>query len=278
MQRSVTILGLIASVGLLLAVFAFALKNPELFIDDLNGTHSDSTSTNADVVTSSGAKISGAVVGSQETQMRESAKIRDVELDALQNEQWLQQVGPAATNNESSSLDDAFDFAPERPTDVVNLIDSAQENLKHNDSSSELDNESPATIGSIPEDNEDLTQRALQELQGMSFSDIRFQFGQLTLSDKALQKIDSVASILKSNPSINAQINNYTDSYGDNNFNLELSRQRANTVYEAFLDRGVSKRQLSFEGLGESNPVTSNATLAGRKKNRRTEIQFFEAN
>ena len=84
--------------------------------------------------------------------------------------------------------------------------------------------------------------------------------------------------ILKENTNIHAKINNYTDSYGDDNFNLELSRQRANMVYQAFLDRGVNEQQLSFEGLGESNPLTSNATLAGRKKNRRTEILFFEAN
>lgn len=266
MQRNVIFLGLVASVGLLLTVFAFALKNPELFIDDVSGSHGNSSSLNSAESALVGATISGEVVGSQETQMRESAKIKDNELDALKNEQWLQQAGPAT--EAGYSFNDALDFAPERPAGAAKPLPGNN----RFDANTEIDNDS------ISEESLPSTERVLQELNSMLFTDIGFQFGQLTLSSKALKKIDVVANILKAQSNINAKIKNYTDSYGDENFNLELSRQRANMVYEAFLDRGVSKRKLSFEGLGESNPVTSNATLAGRKQNRRTEIQFFEAN
>lgn len=270
MQRSMTFLGLVASVGLLLAVFAFALKNPELFIDDVRITYADSTVSSSDKSPLVGAKISGEVVDSQEVQVRESAKIQEAELDALQKEQWLQQVDPKLA--EYADIGDELDFAPELPTGKVKPLNNSADSDVNDVNTQDIVQDGVAAKESAPS-----IKQALKELKDMTFADIRFQFGQLTLSDKAIQKIEAVASVLKKNPSINAKINNYTDSYGDDAFNLELSRQRANMVYQAFLDRGVNKQQLSFEGLGESNPVTSNATLAGRKKNRRTEILFFEA-
>ena len=272
MQRNMAFLGLIASVGLLLAVFAFALNNSELFIDDLSSDSTESTPLSLDESAPIDAKISGDVVGSQETQVRESAKIQKAELDALQKEQWLQVADPtldeASLIEESLINDDALNFAPE-------IILSGKVKDSATIESVDVENNEIAIKAEEPQAS---SKQLLEELRNMTFTEIQFQFGLLALSDKALQKVTEVANILKENTNIHAKINNYTDSYGDDNFNLELSRQRANMVYQAFLDRGVNEQQLSFEGLGESNPLTSNATLAGRKKNRRTEILFFEAN
>ena len=254
MQRSVAFLGLVASVSLLLVVFLFALTNSELFfIDDTIKTDLTVSGSSEPVLVE--AKISGEVVDSQAVQIRESAKFHDSELEALKNEQWLQQIDPSVVND--SITDAELDFAPEISTASLQAFQSSAKDNQGNSTSVE---------------------EMLQALNKMKFTAIRFQFGQLKLSDKALLKIEMVANIMKNNLNIIAKINNYTDSFGDDDFNLELSRQRASMIYQAFLDKGVDKRQLSFEGLGESNPITSNATLAGRKKNRRTEILFSEVN
>jgi outer membrane protein OmpA-like peptidoglycan-associated protein len=55
-------------------------------------------------------------------------------------------------------------------------------------------------------------------------------------------------------------------------YNLELSKKRAKSVYNEVLSRGISNQRLSFEGLGDTSPISTNKSEAGRSINRRTEI------
>lgn len=118
------------------------------------------------------------------------------------------------------------------------------------------------------------TNKALARLKQMSFKQLTFKFGELTLSDKGLSLVREVSQVVRTHKNINLAVNNYTDSYGDDNFNLKLSKQRAKVIYDAFLAEGVAKRQISYKGYGEANPIASNSNLAGRRINRRTELEF----
>jgi outer membrane protein OmpA-like peptidoglycan-associated protein len=66
----------------------------------------------------------------------------------------------------------------------------------------------------------------------------------------------------------------HTDSVGSDAFNQKLSEQRAASVVSFLLSQGVAADKLSSEGRGESEPVDSNDTDAGRAKNRRVEIHL----
>jgi outer membrane protein OmpA-like peptidoglycan-associated protein len=67
-------------------------------------------------------------------------------------------------------------------------------------------------------------------------------------------------------------VTGYTDSVGSDAYNLRLSERRANTVREALVAEGIAADRITTKGMGESNPVASNDTAAGRAQNRRVDI------
>ena len=75
-----------------------------------------------------------------------------------------------------------------------------------------------------------------------------------------------------SNSSIKLRIIGYTDSTGDVDFNDNLSIIRAKSVYNFLIRKGYTSSLLSYEGMGESKPISNNKTNKGRQLNRRVEI------
>jgi outer membrane protein OmpA-like peptidoglycan-associated protein len=73
-------------------------------------------------------------------------------------------------------------------------------------------------------------------------------------------------------PELVAKITGYSDSLGNEQYNLNLSRTRADIVKSYLLGNGVDSSKLESKGLGSQNPVASNETWQGRAKNRRVEI------
>jgi OOP family OmpA-OmpF porin len=100
-----------------------------------------------------------------------------------------------------------------------------------------------------------------------------FNFDKATLRPQGKGKLDEDAKMLNAYPDIHAKISGYTDSIGTKKYNLKLSKARAATVAKYLESKGVAADRLTEEGYGESNPVASNKTVAGRAKNRRVEIE-----
>ena len=69
-------------------------------------------------------------------------------------------------------------------------------------------------------------------------------------------------------------IKSYTDSYGDARQNEKLSKLRADAVKNYFIVKGIDPARITAIGLGDKNPIASNADWAGRNINRRIEIEF----
>ena len=104
--------------------------------------------------------------------------------------------------------------------------------------------------------------------------DVNFEFNSARLTAADKEKLNIIAARLKKDAA-NAQlkVTGYTDSVGNEAYNLKLSKARAQSVVEYLIDSGVPRSQfVSAEGAGESNPVASNQTPEGRAQNRRTEI------
>ena len=64
----------------------------------------------------------------------------------------------------------------------------------------------------------------------------------------------------------------YTDSVGNSDYNQQLATQRAVSVRQALIERGIDPARLKAYGRGDADPVASNATAQGRAQNRRVEV------
>ena len=88
--------------------------------------------------------------------------------------------------------------------------------------------------------------------------------------------LDLVVALLKENPDTRVNIAGHTDSNGADEYNNRLSAQRAEVVQKYLVRAGVNPSRITVLSYGESKPLTTNDTSAGRKFNRRTEIQFVK--
>ncbi len=112
----------------------------------------------------------------------------------------------------------------------------------------------------------------------LTLSDVLFESGKSTLLPGSMRTIDKLADFLKAYPNRNVLIEGHTDNVGSEEYNIELSLKRANSVADALIERGIDKNRILTQGLGEAYPVATNKTKEGRQKNRRVEIIVLEEN
>jgi len=86
----------------------------------------------------------------------------------------------------------------------------------------------------------------------------------------------SILSILKEYPRSKFSIDGHTDSVGSKALNQKLSESRASAVMTFLIENGIDSGRLTTNGYGEDSPIDTNATRAGRKNNRRVEVQLVK--
>ncbi|MGA2939661.1 MAG: OmpA family protein [Syntrophobacteraceae bacterium] len=92
------------------------------------------------------------------------------------------------------------------------------------------------------------------------------------------KEIDTVAEVVKKYPETKIKVDAHTDCIRSEEENLALSELQAWTIKKALVDKGVAPSRVTARGWGESKPVVSNATDAGRKVNRRVTIMLTAPN
>jgi outer membrane protein OmpA-like peptidoglycan-associated protein len=105
-------------------------------------------------------------------------------------------------------------------------------------------------------------------------SDVLFNVNSSTINPGAFGsgEIARVANIMNKYPDTTIKIIGYTDSTGSEDYNLQLSQQRAVAVLNALAAQGVNSGRMTAIGMGESNPIADNSTAEGRMQNRRVNI------
>ncbi|HFD88050.1 MAG TPA: hypothetical protein ENJ35_10290 [Gammaproteobacteria bacterium] len=106
---------------------------------------------------------------------------------------------------------------------------------------------------------------------------VNFEYNSSRLTSRARMILDEVADELKNYPNVKIQVQAHTDSKGSSGYNLWLSKARAQSVIDYLATRGVSTRRLIPIGFGETQPIASNKTDAGRALNRRVEFKVISS-
>lgn len=106
-------------------------------------------------------------------------------------------------------------------------------------------------------------------LKNIFYSSNKFQ-----LDPTSQVELDNLMDFLNQNPTIKIQISGYTDNVGSDKDNQVLSTNRAKSVAEYLISKGIDKKRVSYMGYGATHPVADNHTAEGRALNRRTELSI----
>jgi len=105
---------------------------------------------------------------------------------------------------------------------------------------------------------------------------VYFEIESAVASEIVQRALDESALILARNPDVQVEIGGHADSSGPEDFNMKLSIRRAEFVRQYLEQAGIDSARLTIRGFGESQPVASNETIAGRTENRRVELKVIE--
>jgi len=106
----------------------------------------------------------------------------------------------------------------------------------------------------------------------VNLSDVLFDTAKSTLKPGAREKLARVSGILVTHPDLKLEIEGHTDSVGSDTYNQSLSERRAESVRSYLVSQNIAAQTITVAGFGESRPVATNDTAAGRQRNRRVEL------
>jgi len=115
------------------------------------------------------------------------------------------------------------------------------------------------------------------EAQKMKIEPVYFDTNKATFTATEKAKIDKLVTLLKENSNYNVNVTGYADSQGADNYNLNLSKNRASSVVKAITSGKINKKRIASKGLGEASPAATNDTPEGRALNRRVEFEVVKA-
>ena len=104
---------------------------------------------------------------------------------------------------------------------------------------------------------------------------IQFEFDSYVLMRSSFVELDKVIEYLKVNAQVHVRLSGHTDFIGSEDYNTVLSRNRARSVVDYFISKGINPNRIISYGYGKSRPLVMDKTDEGRKINRRVEIRFI---
>lgn len=120
-----------------------------------------------------------------------------------------------------------------------------------------------------------MVQETNEQLEMLVQGDVMFDVNSSTVREDSMAVLKQVGLVLGEYPNGNVVVTGFADATGDAQSNLELSRKRGEAVKTALLKNSegtISTERIVAQGLGETQAVASNESMAGRELNRRVEI------
>lgn len=111
--------------------------------------------------------------------------------------------------------------------------------------------------------------KSLEKGKEFILSNIYFDTDKYDLKPASFTELNKLVEVLKANPQFAIAIHGHTDNVGNKSYNLRLSENRAKAVANYLISKGIAESRITTAGYGNSQPIASNDTEEGRKKNRR---------
>lgn len=138
------------------------------------------------------------------------------------------------------------------------------------------DDKCPDTAGTLANQGcPEVTDEAIKKLNDYAKT-ILFDTAKDSFQKQTYPVLEAITSILKEYPNSNFTIEGHTDSDGKDAANQTLSDNRANAVKGYLVEHGIASSRLTSKGFGETMPIDSNKTKAGKANNRRVEVKLVK--
>jgi OmpA-OmpF porin, OOP family len=128
----------------------------------------------------------------------------------------------------------------------------------------------------VPIKDDDLTRQTLTPGKTIALKNIYFEFDRDELMPRSYVELNKLLKIMQEHPKMAIEIVGHTDSMGDDDYNLDLSRRRAKSVVAFLTQHKIPAARLRASGQGEQHPIATNDTDEGRAQNRRVEITILK--
>ena len=136
------------------------------------------------------------------------------------------------------------------------------------------DDDCPNTAGPIENKGCPIIEVEIVEVLRTAFDNLEFESGKDIILEVSKVALDELADVLIKKETWKLEISGHTDNIGGENFNLVLSKKRAEALKNYLIFKGVDTNRLITFYFGETQPLIDNTTLEGRKKNRRVEMKI----
>ncbi|HRF99789.1 MAG TPA: OmpA family protein [Bacteroidia bacterium] len=121
----------------------------------------------------------------------------------------------------------------------------------------------------------DIALKPIEVGQSIILKNIFFDFDKATIRPESTNELDRLIKLLTENPTLKIELGSHTDSKGSDEYNQKLSQSRSQSVVTYLIGKGIATDRLVAKGYGETVPVATNDTEAGRQENRRTEFKIL---
>jgi outer membrane protein OmpA-like peptidoglycan-associated protein len=122
----------------------------------------------------------------------------------------------------------------------------------------------------------DINLKKIKRGEIVVLKNIFFETAKFDLLPESVSELQRLLELLKKNPTLKIEISGHTDSIGSYAYNLELSKNRARSVYNYLIENEIDKSRLSYNGYADTQAIDTNETEEGRANNRRTEFKVID--
>jgi outer membrane protein OmpA-like peptidoglycan-associated protein len=110
----------------------------------------------------------------------------------------------------------------------------------------------------------------------ISLNNIFFDFDLATLKAESFPELNRIVKLMNERPTLEVEISGHADATGPEDYNMGLSKRRAQSVVRYLTDKEVAETRIKVSFFGETKPIESNTTREGRRKNRRVEFKILK--
>ncbi len=177
-------------------------------------------------------------------------------------------------DRDKDHVTDNIDRCPDTPGDPRNMGCPVVKKDSDGDGIYDADDVCPDVPGIVANHGCPELKKEEKEVLKRAFDNLLFESNKDVIKNSSYSSLNELATIMKQNTEARLHLEGHTDNVGNDDFNLDLSQRRAESVKRFLIERGISEYRITTNAFGEARPVDTNDTDPGRAKNRRVEMTF----